>query len=1347
MADFVLGRLKFKWRGDWAQTTAYIKDDIVKYGANTYVCVINHTSGATDPDFYTDFQTSNNWNLHTEGLRFLAAEHTGSTFYKLNDVVKFGAQQYRCTTFHTSNADGILNTSNFAVYNEGLQFEDSWDSSTYYQDGDVVTYGGYTYVAKINHSGSTPFGNSDQWEVLTTGFNATGDYDAATNYKTGDTMQFGGWSYVCIQDAAAGQTPSSHSAKWEVINEGMKWNNTYSNATTYQKGDVVEYASSSYIAVAYDVLNVDPNSDASKWRLMSQGDSNAVLAARGDIMIKDAAAQTTRLSIGTRGSVLTTDGQDVVWSKPESATVYYVSNSGSDTNEGTQHLPFKTIKHATSVATSGDVVDVDTITGGTGGTPGVYNGVTGTASQDFTVASTPDTTSFTIQLGYSTLAHTYVNGGTVTKSDSSTLSVTDAPYNNTTGVITITTSGVHGLSVGNVIQVAGLNYTCARGSKTYPAIGTNSTYRITTDGSSTPLVEITDGGSHHTVGNTITITAAQIGNPGADLTMNVQSINVGDVIIVKNGVYREILPMQVKEGVSVYGETLRGTEIRPAAGNGHQVATVNNVAGGIGGTPGTFKYVHQDSTTGSGVGFVANVTTDGSNPPTITVYHGGFGHLQNDTITINGSKLGGSSACTFQVASTELNNASNLFLCNNNTNITMMSFKGLTGTPVAGATGKAAVVSLDPSGTISTASPYIQNCTSVSTNNTGIQIDGNLHAAGYKSILANDFTQINSDGIGVHALNKGRGEMVSVFTYYCAKGMYATGGGFIRALNCSSGYGEEGLVADGNDENEEATYFKSRGSQLEFNSTSFVGLTNDENNLGIGDVLTGATSGATATIYFLQTSAKYIYIDPVTGTFEKGETINAVKPNSTTYTFALSSTFGDSTVGNPGIVGFLLPIKTEDPEFEVTVTSGTEFTTTLGTSNVVHTYVSGGVVTKPDTSTVAITNAPYNNVNGLLTITTGSAHGLTTGDMVKLANITYTCSYGTKVYPRQGALGETQAVKLGGNLKIGNNYHRITQVTEENTSAQTAIIKINPQIVSGDALAPGVSVAQTTEFSNIRTTGHDFLDIGTGDIVTSNYPTDATQPSEQSDETSEVDGGRVYYTSTDQKGDFRVGSLFKIEQATGTATLNADAFDLSGLAELQLGSIGASLGATINEFSTDQTLAGDSNNAVPTEYALVGYTQRQKMGVGHMVPPIGNTAQRPSNSGVNLFQGGIRFNTDKNTWEGYNGTQWGGLGGLLPWSTITGDGSTITDVVPGTRAFVNTDGGSAEVRLPASPLVGDELRFLDLVDKFATNNLTINRNGNKIMGLTQDFTISTDNASIGLVYTGASYGWKLTENV
>jgi hypothetical protein len=104
---------------------------------------------------------------------------------------------------------------------------------------------------------------------------------------------------------------------------------------------------------------------------------------------------------------------------------------------------------------------------------------------------------------------------------------------------------------------------------------------------------------------------------------------------------------------------------------------------------------------------------------------------------------------------------------------------------------------LDPSGSITTASPYMQNCTSLNANATGIQIDGNLHSSGNKSILANDFTQINSDGKGVHAIAGGRGEMVSVFTYYNAISYHAESGGFIRGLNCSSAYGEQGAVADG----------------------------------------------------------------------------------------------------------------------------------------------------------------------------------------------------------------------------------------------------------------------------------------------------------------------------------------------------------------------------------------------------------------------------------------------------------------------------------------------------------------------------------------------------------------------
>ena len=101
-----------------------------------------------------------------------------------------------------------------------------------------------------------------------------------------------------------------------------------------------------------------------------------------------------------------------------------------------------------------------------------------------------------------------------------------------------------------------------------------------------------------------------------------------------------------------------------------------------------------------------------------------------------------------------------------------------------------AYVSLDP-GTgptdesvwIKTRSPYIQNVTTIGTGCTGLKIDGDLHNGGNDSIVANDFTQVLSDGIGVWCTNLGKTELVSVFTYYNHIGYLAENGGKIRGTN------------------------------------------------------------------------------------------------------------------------------------------------------------------------------------------------------------------------------------------------------------------------------------------------------------------------------------------------------------------------------------------------------------------------------------------------------------------------------------------------------------------------------------------------------------------------------------
>jgi len=88
------------------------------------------------------------------------------------------------------------------------------------------------------------------------------------------------------------------------------------------------------------------------------------------------------------------------------------------------------------------------------------------------------------------------------------------------------------------------------------------------------------------------------------------------------------------------------------------------------------------------------------------------------------------------------------------------------------------------------------------TNPGVIQRDIFLQTAGNRSMLANDYTQINDMGYGLVCTNGAFSEQVSTFTYYCHVAYYAKNGSEIRSLNGSNGYGNFGLVSEGADPNE-----------------------------------------------------------------------------------------------------------------------------------------------------------------------------------------------------------------------------------------------------------------------------------------------------------------------------------------------------------------------------------------------------------------------------------------------------------------------------------------------------------------------------------------------------------------
>ena len=158
----------------------------------------------------------------------------------------------------------------------------------------------------------------------------------------------------------------------------------------------------------------------------------------------------------------------------------------------------------------------------------------------------------------------------------------------------------------------------------------------------------------------------------------------------------------------------------------------------------------------------------------------------------------------------------------------------------------------------------------------------------------------------------------------------------------------------------------------------------------------------------------------------------------------------------------------------------------------------------------------------------------------------------------------------------------------------TAVFQISPSLTVYNAPPNNTLMTTTIKYSQTRLTGHDFLYIGTGNQAQTNYPFVVPTNAIQSNQTSGTGGGRVFFTSTDQDGNFNVGGLFGVQQATGTATLNANAFNLSGLQSLTLAGLSLGIGsATITQFSTDPYFTANSDNVLPTQRAIKSYITAQ----------------------------------------------------------------------------------------------------------------------------------------------------------
>jgi hypothetical protein len=97
-------------------------------------------------------------------------------------------------------------------------------------------------------------------------------------------------------------------------------------------------------------------------------------------------------------------------------------------------------------------------------------------------------------------------------------------------------------------------------------------------------------------------------------------------------------------------------------------------------------------------------------------------------------------------------------------------------------------------------------------------------------------------------------------------------------------------------------------------------------------------------------------------------------------------------------------------EFELLTVSGSEFTVNVGESTgLPHVYVNGGSASFAN-APVAVTNAVYDNGTGVLTVSTTDSNNATLGSKVVLSSLNFSCTFGSDTYPRLSVEGDIFAV-------------------------------------------------------------------------------------------------------------------------------------------------------------------------------------------------------------------------------------------------------------------------------------------------------------------------------------------------
>jgi hypothetical protein len=773
------------FRNTWTANTRYQEGDAVRYNGYTYQCVLEHTSGSVSQGIIVgnndgdDDSTAETWSVAVENYTYVG-EYQTSTRYRKNDLVKYGGSILKCILEHTPEnliTGAGFNNDYFETYLPGFKFDNVWSSIAQYAIGDVVRYGGVVYVASTNHTNKQPGQNQiyetgagdPNWTVVTKGIDFRGEYDPQgnTQYQEGDIVRRGGalWVSLTNQFTDDSSLRALDTSNWQLVIAAQNIKGGWRDNLDYNLYDIVYFRGVTYYAStphlsSFENFPGDNGSGNDYWTVLVIGDENNALTVKGDVLsyglrrniLEDGSTQFTLGDGSTFGNISVPIGE-------EDQLLVVEDNVGN--------IGYKTwgnVARVFYVATdgvdeTGDLSDPENPKDLNRGLNYFKPFRTVRYALENADDGFPGTTTINVRTGeyYEILpliipARTAVVGEelrstTIRASEPIAALATDAEY-------TIETLTRIGTLLPNIIQ--GIPIIVSIGN-TEP----QSTAILST-GAAAALVD----SNWASIINTIDYKVNELGS--------MPTVTGSNTLTTDSGRLTAVAVLEANR------EFIKAEAIA-------FMAVANPL------------YIFDTAKCRRDLDrFIDAVKYDLQYPGNYKSVLAGR-YYANAVI---GSQL------------------EDMFYVRDTTGIRNLTLKGLEGTLPALTPGEiysiptgGAFVSLDPGWGpadertwIINRSCYVQNVTTFGVGASGQKVDGSLHNGGNKSIVSNDFTQVISDGIGAWMLNGGRGELVSVFSYYAHIGMFAMDGGIIRATNGNSSYGDFGAVADGIDPNEIVRY-------------------------------------------------------------------------------------------------------------------------------------------------------------------------------------------------------------------------------------------------------------------------------------------------------------------------------------------------------------------------------------------------------------------------------------------------------------------------------------------------------------------------------------------------------------